>query len=203
MRASRKPSGGALTSWPGSFFFDEQAIVVIAVVCALIVAARARSAVGVALSVVVGAAVAAVGGLALSNVRSMDHCFGSLSIQYAHPPAGGCLTSPDTLTLRRSCSVPPWSASFSCPPPMPPGCCLRRRIRRERRPAGVQALGWLAAAVAVIAAVTGTALWGPSASAQGVKPAGSIGSDGWIRGYGYDVRLIPSWYALPRPASRG
>jgi hypothetical protein len=82
-------------------FFDEQAIVVVAVACALIAAARARSAASVALSVVVAAAVAAAGGLAVSNVGAIDHCFGSLSIQYAHPPAGGCLTSPDNLELRR------------------------------------------------------------------------------------------------------
>jgi hypothetical protein len=48
----------------------------------------------------------------------------------------------------------------------------------------------------VIAAITGTALWGPAASAQGVKPAGSIGRDGWIRGHGYEIRLIPQ---LVRP----
>jgi hypothetical protein len=46
-------------------YFDEQAIVVVAVVCALIAAARARSARDVAISVVVGAAVAAAGVLAL------------------------------------------------------------------------------------------------------------------------------------------
>ena len=46
-------------------FFEEQAIVVVAVACALIAAATARSARTVALSVVVGAAVAAVGALAL------------------------------------------------------------------------------------------------------------------------------------------
>ena len=67
-------------------FFDEQAIVVVAVACALIAAARARSAATVALCVVVGAAVAAAGVLALSNAGTIDRCFGSLSIQYAHPP---------------------------------------------------------------------------------------------------------------------
>ena len=72
---------------------------------------------------------------------------------------------------------------------------LRRRIRR-RRPAGARALGWLAAAAAVAAAAAGTALWEPGASAQGIQPAGSIGRDGWIRGPGYDVRLIPNWYAF-------
>ena len=65
------------------------------------------------------------------------------------------------------------------------------------------ALGWVAATVAVIAAVTGTALWGPTASAQGVKPAGGIGSDGWIHGYDYDVRLMPSWYALTNTGKPG
>jgi hypothetical protein len=36
--------------------------------------------------------------------------------------------------------------------------------------------------------------WGPSASAHGVETTGSIGNDGWIRGYGYAVRLNPDWY---------
>jgi Zn-dependent protease with chaperone function len=81
--------------------FDEQAIIVIAVICALIAAARARSARNVGLSVVAGAAVAAVGALALSNVGTVGHCFGSLSIQYAHPPVGSCIKGPDTLMLRQ------------------------------------------------------------------------------------------------------
>jgi Zn-dependent protease with chaperone function len=175
-------------------FFDEQAIVVIAVICALITAARARSAVGVALAVVVGAAVAAVGGLALPTVRSMDDCFTSLSIQYAHPPAGSCLTSPDTVIFRTVVLGAALVSILFAPAAYVAGVHLRGRFRRERRPARVTALGWLAAAVAVVAAVAATALWGPSASAQGVKALGSIGSDGWIRGYGYDVRLIPNWY---------
>ena len=176
-------------------FFDEQAIVVIAAVCALIVAARARSAVGAALSVVLGAAVAAVGGLAFPNVLSMGHCFESLSIEYAHPPAGGCLTSPDTLTLRSVVLGTALVSILFVPAAYAAGMGLRRRIRRDRWSARRQALGWLAATVAVVAAVAGTAFWGPSAIAQGVKPSGSIGSDGWIRGYRYDVRLVPAWYA--------
>jgi len=82
---------------------------------------------------------------------------------------------------------------------------LRRRIR-EPRTTRVRALGWLATAVAVvtvIATVTATAQWGPRASARGVRPAGSIGSDGWIRGYDYDVRLIPSWYAITNTGKPG
>jgi hypothetical protein len=74
---------------------------------------------------------------------------------------------------------------------------LRRRVRRERRLAGVRALGWGAATVVALAALSATALWAPGASAQGIKPSGSIGSDGWIRGYGYEVRLVPAWYASP------
>ena len=177
-------------------FFDQQAIVVIAVVCALVAAARMRSALGVALSVVVGAAVAAVGGVALPNVQSMDHCFASLSIQYADPPAGGCLTSPNTLILGEVVLGAALVSLLFVPAAYAAGTLLRRRIRRERQPAGIKALGWLAAAVAAVAAVTGTALWGPSASAQGIKPLGSIGNDGWIRGYGYEVRLIPNWYDI-------
>ena len=150
-------------------FFDEQAIVVIAVVCALVAAARTRSALGVALSVVVGAAVAAVGGVALPNVQSMDHCFASLSIQYAHPPAAGCLTSPNTLILGEVVLGAALVGLLFVPAAYAAGILLRR-IRRERQPASIKALGWLAATVAAVAAVTGTALWGPSASAQGIKP---------------------------------
>jgi Zn-dependent protease with chaperone function len=178
----------------GLFFFEAQAIVVIAVVCALVAAAKMRSAVGLALSVAVGAAVAAVGGLAQNNVWSMDHCFASLSPQYAHPPAGGCLSGPNTVILGMVVLGAALVSILFVPAAYAAGMLLRRRIRRERQPAGVKALGWLAAAVAVVAAVTGTALWGPSASAQGVKAAGSIGNDGWIRGYHYAVRLIPNWY---------
>ena len=185
----------------GLYFFEEQAIVVIAVVCALIMAAMVRSAAGLALSVVVGAAAAAVGALALPNVLSMAHCFPSLSIDYAHPPAGGCLTSPDTVALRTVVLGAALVSILFAPAAYAAGMMLRQRVRRERRPTGVTALGWLAAAVAALAALTGTALWGPSASAQGVKPAGSIGTDGWIRGYGYEVRLMPGWYA--RVAGRG
>jgi Zn-dependent protease with chaperone function len=184
-------------------FFDEQAIVVIAVVCSLIAAARARSAAGLALAVVVAAAVAAAGGLAVSNAGAIDHCFGSLSIEYAHPPAGGCLTSPDSLELRMVVLGAALASIVFVPAAYAAGMLLRRHLRRGRRPAGVRALGWLAATAAVIAAVTGTALWGPGASANTVTPAGGIGTDGWIRGYDYDVRLIPSWYAVTEAGKPG
>jgi Zn-dependent protease with chaperone function len=182
----------------GLYEFEEQAIVVIAVLFALITVATVRSAVGVARSVAVGAAVAAVGGLALPNVT---RCFAALSLYYARPPAGACLTSPDTVALRTVVLGAVLVSILFVPAVYAGGMLLRRRIRRERRPAGVKALGWLAAAVAVLAALTGAALWEPSASARGIKPSGSIGSDGWIRGYDYEVRLMPGWYA--RPDGRG
>ena len=175
-------------------FFELQAIVVIAVVCALGTAAMTRSALGAALSVVVAAAVAAVGGVALSNVGSMSDCFSSLSVTYRNPPPGGCLTSPDFLALREVVLGAALVSLLFVPAAYGIGLLLRRRLRPERPPGGVKALGWLAVAVAAVAAVTGTALWGPSAAAQGVKPPSGIGDDGWIRGYGYQVRLIPGWY---------
>jgi hypothetical protein len=78
-----------------------------------------------------------------------------------------------------------------------------RRTRRVRLAAGAKTVGWLAAGAAVIAAIMGTALWGPRASAHGVEPAGSIGRDGWIRGQGYEIRLIPNWYALTQTGKPG
>ncbi len=175
--------------------FEEQAIVIVAVVCALIAAARARSAGTVALSVVAGAAVAAVGAIALPTAGTIGHCFGSLSIQYAHPPAGNCVTSPDSGILSQTVLGAALVSIFFVPAAQAAGILAGRRIRRGRLTAGARALGWLAAGAAVIAAVTGIALWGPQASAHGVQPAGSIGRDGWIRGYGYQIRLIPDWYA--------
>ena len=178
-------------------YFDEQAIVVVAVACALIAAARRRSARDVALCVVVGAAVAAAGVLALSNAGTIDRCFGSLSIQYAQPPtAGGRITSPSSLALRQVVLGAALVSVVFAPAAHAAAVLAGRRIGQARLPAGAKALGWLAAGIAGIAAITGTALWGPAASAHGVEPAGSIGRDGWLRGDGYDVRLIPSWYAL-------
>ena len=124
-------------------FFDQQAIVVVAVVCALIAAARARSAADVALSVVVAAAVAAAGGLALSNAGAIDHCFGSLSIQYAHPPPGGCLTSPDNLELRTVVLGAALVSIVFVPAAYAAGMLLRRRGRRGRQPGGCQG-AWVA-----------------------------------------------------------
>ena len=178
-------------------YFDEQAIIVVAVACALIAAARARSARDVAISVVIGAAVAAAGVLALSNAGTIDRCFGSLSIQYTHPPTvGGCITSPSSLWLRQVVLGAALVSILFVPAAHAAGILAGRRIRQARLPAGFKALGWLAAGIAGIAAITSTALWGPAASAHGVEPPGSNGRDGWVRGDGYDIRLIPSWYTL-------
>lgn len=176
--------------------FDAQAIIVIAAAFALIAAAKARSARYVAISVAVGAVIAAAGALALSNVGTIAHCFGSLSIQYTHPPAGSCLTSANSMMLRQTVVGAALVSILFVPGAHRAGMLAGRRIRRARLPAGVMVFRWLAAGVAVIAAVTGAALWGPGASAHGIEPMGSIGRDGWIRGIGYEIRLIPNWYAL-------
>ena len=118
----------------GLYYFWEQAIVVIAVVCALIMAARVRSAAGLALSVVVGAIVAAGGGLALASMLNIGNCFSSLSVEYAHPPAGGCLTSPDTLALRTVVLGTALVSILFVPAVYAVGMALRRRVRRERLP---------------------------------------------------------------------
>jgi Zn-dependent protease with chaperone function len=178
--------------------FDEQAIVVVAAVCALVAAARARSALGVALSVAIGAAVGAVGGLTLPSSVALGNCFASFSLQYVHPPAGGCLTSPDYFALRQVVLGASLVSVLVAPGGYAVGMVMRRRISGGRLPVRVKALGWFGAALAIVAAVTGTALWGSTSSAHGVQAGGSIGNDGWIRGRGYDVRLLPSWYDLTR-----
>jgi Zn-dependent protease with chaperone function len=184
-------------------FFEEQAIVVVAVICALIAAARARSAPTVAISVVVGAAVAAAGAIALPTAGAIGHCFGSFSIQYAHPPAGNCLTSPGSLMVRQLVLGAALVSILFVPAAHAAGMLASRRMRRARPTTGARALGWLAAGIAAIAAIAGTALWGPGASAHGVAPAGSIGRDGWIRGNGYVIRLVPNWYARTQFRAQG
>ena len=184
-------------------YFEEQAIVVVAVVCALIAAAKARSAPGVALSVVVGAAVAAVGAIALPTAAAIGHCVGSLSIQYAHPPPASCVTGPNSGFVGPTVLGAALVSVLFVPAAHHAGIVAARRVRRARPPAGAKAVGWLAAGAAVIAVAAGTALWGPEASAHSVVPAGSIGRDGWIRGYGYEIRLSPNWYARTETGKPG
>ncbi len=57
------------------------------------------------------------------------------------------------------------------------------------------------AGAAVIVAIAATALWGAKTSAHAVKPLGSIGHDGWIRGPGYEIRIHPEWFELTRTAN--
>jgi Zn-dependent protease with chaperone function len=184
-------------------YFEEQAIVVVAVVCALIAAARARSAVTVAISVVVGAAVAAVGAIALPTAGDIGHCFGSLSIQYAHPPAGNCLGSPDSAFVGPTVLGAALVSILFVPAAYAAGMLASRRIHRARWTTGARALGWLAAGAVAIVAIAVTALWGPEASAHGVVSAGSIGRDGWIGGNGYEIRLVPNWYARTQSRAQG
>ena len=183
--------------------FDEQAIVVVAVACALIAAVMARSVAGVALSVVMGAAVAAVSVMALASVEAMGGCFAWLSIPYTRPPGGECLALPDALTLRQVVLGAALASILLVPAAHAGKVVMCRHIRLASRPAGIIALGWLAAGSAVVAVVTGAALWGPGASARSVEAAGSIGRDGWIRGYGYEVRLIPGWYDVNQVGEPG
>jgi Zn-dependent protease with chaperone function len=184
-------------------YFEEQAIVVVAVVCALIAAARARSAQGVALSVVVGAAVAAVGAIALPTAAAIGRCVGSLSIQYAHPPPGSCVTSPNSGFVGPTVLGAALVSVLFVPAAHRAGIVTSRRVRRARLPSAAKAIGWLAAVATVLAVAAGTTLWGPEASAHGVQPAGNIGRDGWIRGDSYEIRLIPNWYALPQAGKPG
>ena len=125
----------------GLGFFEEQAIVVIAAVCALITAARVRSAVGVALSVAVGAAVAAVGGLAMPNVLEHGRLLRIAQRRVRPSAGGGCLTSPDTLALRTVVLGAALVSILFVPAAHAAGIGLRRRIRRERRPAASRRSG--------------------------------------------------------------
>lgn len=172
--------------------FDAQAVVVIAAVCALIVAARARSARELAASVVVAAGVGAAGAVTVSNLGGARRCFGWLSIWYAHPPGGSCVTSLHADWLGPLLL----GAALVSVLVVPAAFAAGRRMRRAELPSQVTAFSCVAAAGAMLAVAAGAALWGPGDSARGVQPAGSIGRDGWIAGPGFEIRLAPSWYAV-------
>ena len=111
----------------------------------------------------------------------------------AHPPCGSA----------RSSSAPPWSASCSCPLPTlpqysPGGGSGKHACQQVLRRSDGSRPGSRASPPS-----RGAALWGPAASAHGVEPAGSIGHDGWLRGDGYEVRLVPNWYAATQSRAQG
>ena len=197
--------------WSGSFlprliYFDEQAVVAVAVVVALIVAAKARSAQAVASAVGAAAVSAGLGALAVVNAGTIGTCIAPLSIQYTHPPASHCPSFPGGSFVVQQVHVLAIGAALVSilfiPAAHRVGCGLAGlRARRMRSAGRAVTLRWAGMGAAVIAVMTGIALWGPEASAHGVKPMGSIGRDGWIRGAGYEFRLRPDWYELTQPGN--
>ena len=59
------------------------------------------------------------------------------------------------------------------------------------------------AGVAVIVAIAATGFWGAGTSTHDVRPLGSIGSDGWVSGPGFRIRLHPDWFRIDQAAYPG
>jgi Zn-dependent protease with chaperone function len=198
-------------------FFDVQAVVVVAAACALIAAVWARSVRALVLAVAVAAVVAALGVVAVINLGSIGSCIGALNLTYTHPPAGGCpsfvggaflgqqiLYAATEAVLASIIFIPAaryagarLARRWPRPSPSPAGLPPAARARRPRRAAIM--LAALGTGAVVIAALAGAALWGSQAGTHDVAALSSIGSDGWIRGPGYQFRLCPSWYDAAQP----
>jgi Zn-dependent protease with chaperone function len=136
------------------YSFEEQAIVIVAVIFALIAVATQRFSRYAAIGALVAAAIAAVGAVALSNAEPITHCFGSLSIQYANPPVGKCYTGPDALFVKRTVIGALLLSVLLIPGATYVGGRLRDSLtRRQRSLAPLARLQWPATAAVVIAVV--------------------------------------------------
>lgn len=186
--------------WSGFFYgdfsvFEEQAVILTAVIFALIAAVQLASAQSLTIAVAVGAVVAALGIFALMGALTIGNCAAPFSVTYTHPPASICPGDPGLYTAQiRPAAVEaalvgillvPAAASIAARA----GSYGHRRLR-------ARTLRWLAAGIAVGAVIAGFALRVPNASVGDAVVAGNIGDDGWIPGTGYEIRLFPNWYEL-------
>jgi hypothetical protein len=184
--------------------FDLQAVVAVAVIFAMIAAARIMSLHSFTIAVAVAAIVAAAGAVIVVNSDSIGFCVGAVSIQYTHPPAnlcpsflgGGFLAHQIWLYATEAALV---SILFI------PGAHRFGEVlpRLAALPRSAVVLGAAGAAAAVVVALTAVGFWGAETSTHNIQPLGSIGNDGWINGAGYEIRLHPDWFERTRGTGPG
>jgi hypothetical protein len=186
--------------WSGFFYgnfsvFEEQAVILTAVIFALIAAVQLASAQSLTIAVAVGAIVAALGIFALMGALTIGNCAAPFSVTYTHPPASICPGDPGFYIAQlRPAAVEAALIGILLVPAVASiaaraGSYGHRRLR-------ARTLRWLSAGIAVVAVIAGFALRVPNASVGDALVAGNIGNDGWIPGNGYEIRLFPNWYEL-------
>ena len=197
--------------WNGVYFaqfllFEEQMVILVAVIVALIAAAVLTYEPSDTIAIVVAGVIGALGILAVMGSLTLGNCAAPFSLTYGHPPANDCPGDPGFLApdIFPASIEAAWIGILLIPAAYYGGILIARRARmsgRRRWRAG--ALRWLAAGAAAAAVVAGIAVRVPDASAHGIQPIGSIGQDGWVNGVGYEFRLFPNWYHVTRNVRPG
>ena len=197
--------------WNGLYFgdfliFEDQILILVAVIFALIAAAKLTLAQSVTIAIGIGSIVAVVGTLAQMGSVAIGNCVAQFSITYNNPPASDCPGATGWLVplMLPAAVEAALIGILFIPAARYAGILIARRGRSSSRPGlRARALRWLAAGAAAVIVIAGLAFRLPEASAHGVKPIGTIGQDGWIHGTGYEIRLFPNWYRLTRNVPRG
>ena len=192
--------------WNGLYFAgfvlsEVQMVILVAVIIALIAAAVLPYELSDTIAIVVAGVVGALGALAVIGTLTLGHCAAAFSPTYNNPPANNCPGHPGFLTpgIFPAAIEAALVGILLIPAARYGGILMARRARVTGRPSWrARALRWLAAGVAAAAVIAGIAVRVPDASAHGVQPIGTIGQDGWVQGPGYEFRLFPDWYEVPR-----
>jgi Zn-dependent protease with chaperone function len=193
--------------WNGLYFgqfllFEEQMVILLAVIIALIAAAVLTYELSDMIAIVVAAVVAALGILAVMGSQALGNCVALFNLTYGHQPAGDCPGAGDPRSLVSDIFPAAIEAALISilviPAAYYAGILIARRAGLGGRPRlATRALGWLAAGAVAAAVIVGISLRVPDASAHGIQPIGSIGQDGWVHGTGYEIRIFPNWYDSP------
>jgi hypothetical protein len=192
--------------WNGLYFaqfllFEEQMVILLAVVIALIAAAVLTYELSDTVAIVVAGVIGALGILAMMGSLTLGHCAAPFSPTYSNPPANDCPGNPGFLAsaIFPAAIEAALIGILLIPAAHYGRIMIARRDRlSERPPWRAVALQWLASGVVAAAVIAGIAVRVPDASAHGVQPIGTIGRDGWVNGPGYRIRMFPNWYRITR-----
>jgi Zn-dependent protease with chaperone function len=197
--------------WNGLYFaqfllFEEQMVILVAVLVALIAAATLTYELSDTIAIVVAAVIAALGILAMMGSLTLGNCAAPFSLTYRQPPASDCTGNPGFLAphIFPAAIEAALIGLLLIPAAHYGGILMARRARLTVRPPWrATALRWLTAGVAAAAVIAAIAVRVPDASAHSIQPIGTIGQDGWVSGPGYQIRLFPNWYRLTQNVPPG
>jgi Zn-dependent protease with chaperone function len=185
--------------------WDEQMVILVAVLVALIAATAIRHVLADTIAIVISAGVAAVAVLALMGSLSLGDCVASFNLTYGHPPVSGCPGHPGFVASDIfPAAIEAALIAILVIPAAHYAVILggRQAALSRHRGRARNVLGALVAGAAVAAVIAGIALRVPDASAHGIQPIGGIGEDGWVQGTGYEIRVFPNWYDLTPAANK-